>query len=139
VEFYSDLSEFQAGIISAIKNNSEMELAVKVSKQGTAYRFSLTTKQSNITRDINLSYGNEGFYYLEEPLSSYFLRLKQRHIEYLEHEKTIRCKEQERKKLKALEEKQQETQRLKELAASKYRDKVRLEGILAQLEHIYRY
>ena len=85
-----------------------------------------------------MSYENDGFFYLEEPLSSYFLRIKQRHIEHLEYEKEIERQTQERKELKALKEKQQETQRMKELSASKYRDKIRLQEILTRLDTIYK-
>lgn len=142
MEYYSDLSQFQAELINAIKNNSEIKVTVKVKNSGASYIFCLTTDQTNITRDIKLSFESDGFYYLEEPLSSYFLRIKQRHIEHLEHEKEIERQDQERKELKALKEKQQENQqenqRMKELSASKHRDEIRLEKILTQLEIIYK-
>lgn len=138
MEYYSDLSQFQAEFIRAIKNDSDIKVTVKVKNSGSFYIFSLTTEQTNITRDIKLSYESDGFYYLEEPLTSYFFRIKQRHIEHLEHEKKIERQDKERKELKALKEKQQENQRTKELSASKYRDEIRLEEILTQLDTIYK-
>lgn len=138
MEHYSDLSQFQTEFISAVKNHTDIKVTVKVKKSGTSYIFSLTTEQTNITRDIKLAYESDGFFYLEEPLSSYLLRIKQRHIEDLEHKKEIERQTQKRKELKALKEKQEETQRMKELSASRYRDKVRLQEILTEIDTIYK-
>lgn len=137
MEYYSDLRQFQSELINAIKYDSEIKATVKVKNSGTSYIFSLTTDQTNITRDIKLSYESDGLYSLEETLHIHFLRIKQRHIEHLEHEKEIEQQDKERKELKALKDKQQEIQRIKELSASKHRDKIRLEKILSQLDTIY--
>lgn len=136
MEYFSGLSQFQSEIVTAIKSCSDIKFTIQVKKFGSSYRFSLTAEQTNLSRDINLFYENDGSYYLEEPLSTHFARIRQRHTEQLEHEETVKRKDRERKELKDLKEKQLENQRMKEKAASDYRNKIRLEEILTKIESL---
>lgn len=120
---YSSIKDFQEELIKSIKLHSDVDFKINVDKKRSLFLFYLNVTESNLEKKIELFFGDNGTFLLQEPIDVYVSRLRLQHLEYLNH-----CKAQVEAKSQAeetarLESKKREVKAIKENAAANYRQK----------------
>jgi len=136
VEFYSSINDFQKEFIEAKKTYPDVDFKVRVEKKARLLLLHLSIPQSNLETKIELLFGDDQTYFLENPINTYIRRLRLQHLEYLSFCENGEKEKKEREEKRLLELEKARIKSAKESIALNYRQQQQQKAVIERLSLI---
>ena len=130
---YSNINDFQDELIKSIKLHSDVDFNITVDKKRSLFLFCLRVTESNLEKKIELFFGDDGTFLLQEPIGVYVSRLRLQYLEYLNFCKVREDEKKLREERAREESKKREVKDIKERAAANYRQQLHQKEVIDKL------
>jgi len=136
MEFYTSINDFQSEFIKAKKLCPDVDFQVRVEKKTHLFLLHLSITESSIEARIELLFGDDGTFFLQEPISTYIYRLRFKHLEYLNSCENREKEKKEREEARLLQVEKARVKSAKATIANNYRQQQHQKEVIKRLSLI---